>query len=259
MFRSLLFFIALIAPALPSYAEPLWQPVVEDLDRASVQIGSGNIFSSELTLFRTSLNNFRVEVVRALDYGRQRAAVSELCERSKGALCINANFFDEDGAALGLVVHRGITVQKIHRGGQTLTGIFFASRDGVHIVARSLFTPDRAFEAVQAGPRVIENRKPVSGVELTSRSRRSGVCVDGEKRLVLFAVSSGFLGVSMEELQAALSRRDIDCVDALNLDGGGSSQLYLDPTIRGPNKTNPGIDIKGRDDVPVALALIAKR
>jgi uncharacterized protein YigE (DUF2233 family) len=240
-------------------ADEGWKLVGTDLERARLTVSTGGFFSSELLLFRTSLRAYQVEVIRALEYGNARSAVHELCKKGRAALCINANFFDETGAALGLIVHRGITVQGIHRGGKTLNGIFSASRNEVKISARNTYTPERTLEAIQAGPRILLSRRPVPGVEQSSRSRRSGICIDSKQRLVVFIVSSGFWGMSMEELQKILLRPEIGCIDALNLDGGGSSQLYVSKDIPGATAAMEEVDLKGRDPVPVALALVPTR
>lgn len=248
----------LLAAALPAQAQVRWTAIGTDLERAMVDISPGTIFSAQLLLLRTTLTEYRVEVIRALDFSQKRASVFEMCKASKAQMCINANFFDESGNALGLIVHRGIQLQDIHRGGKTLTGIFYAARDGIKIVPRASYQPERVLEAVQAGPRILHGKLPVSGIELHSRSRRSGICIDDRGRLVFFIVASGLLGVSMEELQGALRHADINCADALNLDGGGSSQLYLSSTIPGAVSGLEDINIITRDDVPVALGLFAK-
>lgn len=250
--------LSLILASARVEAQVAWTAVGNDLEQAHIDISPGTLFSAQLVLIRTSLSNFRVEVLRALDFGKARASVAEMCKASKAQLCINANFFDEAGNALGLIVHRGIQLQDIHRGGKTLTGIFYASRDMIKIIPRTSYQPERVLEAVQAGPRILHARQPVAGIELTSRSRRSGICIDGKDRLVFFVVSSGLLGVSMQELQSALRHPEIDCAEALNLDGGGSSQLYMSNALPGAVAGLDEINIITRDDVPVALALFAK-
>ncbi|MBN8548717.1 MAG: phosphodiester glycosidase family protein [Deltaproteobacteria bacterium] len=243
--------------ALPAaQAEVVWTPLAADLEQTHIDISPSTLFSSQLLLIRTSLSRFRVEVIRAVDFSRQRASVAEMCKASKASLCINANFFDEAGNPLGLIVHRGIKVQDMHRGGKTLTGVFSTSRDSMKIVARAAYQPERVLEAVQAGPRILHARLPVTGIELYARSRRSGVCIDDHNHLIFFIVSSGLLGVSMEELQTAL--RQANCSEALNLDGGGSSQLYLSKNIPEALPALEEVNIIARDEVPVGLALFPK-
>ena len=232
-----------------------WQQFGEDLEVAQVSYQSTPFFWAQVTFVRTALKQYRVGVIRAAEFSRKGANVSALCRLSGGAFCINANFFDQDGNPLGIVISRGISHQKMHKGGKTLTGVFQIERNELRIVNRSDFNPGSVLEAIQAGPRLITGHEPVSGVRDEERTRRSGVCIDRSSRLLFFAVSSDFIGLSIGDLQKILIHPDIDCEDALNLDGGGSSQLYLSNHVAGAAPGATELFIRGRDDVPIALAL----
>ncbi len=250
-------FISLVTGPFAHALNP-WHALAPGLEQARVSTPSSGLFSSELLLFRAQLDQFRAETLRAKDFGEPRMPVSRLCPTSKAVLCINAHFFDETGNPLGLLIHRGITVQPMHQGGRTLSGVFSVTRESVQISSRSEFKAERVLEAIQSGPRLLQSRNPVPGVEVSSRSRRSGVCIDGQKRLIVYIVASGLLGLTLPELQNSLRAPDIDCVDALNFDGGGSSQLFLSGQIPDSSSNLQQISIPGRDEVPVALALYPK-
>ena len=92
-------------------------------------------------------------------------------------------------------------------------------------------------EALHAGPVLVKNgeifvsveqevffNSPVSGVQ-----PRSAVGYTEDDYLILLVVDgrqANSRGVYLEEL--ALIMRDIGCIEALNLDGGGSSVLLVD-------------------------------
>ena len=64
------------------------------------------------------------------------------------------------------------------------------------------------------------------------RHPRSGICYDRAGRLYLVAIDgrySGSAGVTFEEF--GIIMQDMGCVDALNLDGGGSTLLYANNII----------------------------
>ena len=63
------------------------------------------------------------------------------------------------------------------------------------------------------------------------------------------------MGVSIAEIQNMLLQEGVDCRDALNLDGGGSAQFFLDSHLPGALPELQEVTIHGRDDVPVALGL----
>jgi uncharacterized protein YigE (DUF2233 family) len=235
-----------------------WAKIGDDLQTGQAIIGSTTLFSAELVLVRSTLNQYQVGVIRAADYGRKTFDAKEAARLSKAVVTINANFFDEQGKPLGVVINRGLVHQNIHRGGNTLTGIFKVSRDQIEIVPRQIFSPDDALDAVQAGPRLITKGIIVKSLSNAESTRRSGVCIDSERRLVLFAVSSSLTGLTFDELQQALASPSVRCQDALNLDGGGSTQLFISNQIAAGSDSNREVFIQGRDEVPVMLGLFLK-
>lgn len=257
---GLSFLVLLLAAAANCSAETIrWQPHADDIELMRVDLPGGVFWSPQLLLLRTTLSRYRPQVVVGQDFGRQLASVKELRTLSKASVCINANFFDEKARPLGLVVRRGLVAHSLHRGGSTLTGIFQVTRRGLSVVSRTAFRPQFVMEAFQAGPRIIVEGQPVSTRgESSTRSRRSGLCLDRRNRLILYTVASRFSGVTLPDLQGTLLRKEIGCYQALNLDGGGSAQLIVDKGLPGMAKNESRIYIRGNDDIPVALCLVSK-
>lgn len=249
-----LIFGAGISVAEPPSPPPLeWRTVAPDLEIVEL---TGGFLAADLLVVRTGLERYRVSVVQASSFGRERASVRQLADLSGAILAINANFFDNRGRPLGLIVSGGSTYQRIHHGGRTLTGIFSVGSEGMQVSSRSSYSPTYVSEAIQAGPRLVANGRAVPEPSSSgASSRRSGVCLDRQGRLLFFTVSSGLFGMTLEKLQEVLTRPGIDCLDALNLDGGGSSQLFVrSPSTPGGNL----VFFPGKDDVPVALALFER-
>ena len=240
-----------------AFSEVRWQMLAPDLEMTQSLISTTTIFNSEILAFRTSLTKFQLGVVESRAFGTLRGTAKTLALASKAPLIINANFFDEQGMPLGLVISRGIPSSSIHYGGQTLTGILSVSHLGVAISHRSDRIPSSSSEAIQSGPRLILNGKITENVNSEDRSRRSAVCLDKKQRLIIL-VSSGLVGVTLHELQLKLKEPDFDCQDALNLDGGGSSQLYVNTKILTDHAEDEEIFIAGRDPIPVALGLFPR-
>jgi uncharacterized protein YigE (DUF2233 family) len=232
-----------------------WTPKAGDLDLARIRTTPAALISPELLLVRTHLKAYRVRVIRALEFGSKKASAKSLCHSAQAALCINANFFDESDEPLGLVLSRGIQHHAVHKGGSTLTGIFAVTRRSAQISSRDNFDPRRVVEAIQAGPRLMSAGTLIAGLKASGASRRSGVCLDGENNLIFFVVSSGIWGISIDRLQELL-RDQVHCRDALNLDGGGSSQLFIRAGLPGSAPGDQEMWIEGADQVPVVLALL---
>ena len=232
-----------------------FERVGDDLEIAESEIDTGSLFDARVVLVRSSLRRYSITAIQAPSGGSD---VRQMCEDAHAVACVNANFFDVDGKALGLVISRGITHHKLHLGGQTLSGVLALTPDGVRIAERDAINLASVTEAIQAGPLLLVAGAKRAISERGAPTRRAGVCIDSQKRLVVFAVSSSFSGVSISALQDLLASKQVGCRDALNLDGGGSAQLFVNPHLPGAAQDFLGVDIQGRDQVPVALGLIAR-
>jgi hypothetical protein len=262
-FREISFVIAvavvvLLVPLRCGYALDSWRPFGDDLELLELAPSSQTLFPHRLLLIRTTLNRFRVGVIRAKEFGSVANTAHILAERSHAAVTVNANFFDANGEALGLIVSRGTLFQKVHRGGGTLTGLFLLTGKGPTIMHRNDFRETVVQEGVQAGPRLIVNGAPLTAVRASDdSSRRAGVCLDYKGRLILFCSSSTFGGLTMQELQEMLLAVPVGCREALNFDGGGSAQLYVSADVPGAVKDATPLSLPGRDKVPIVLGLFA--
>jgi len=233
-----------------------WIEVAPDLWSAQIALPGNALFNSELLAFRTTLTNFSLAVLKASEIGTQRSTVRYLADSVGATVAVNGSFFDEFGKPLGLIVSRGIITQPLQKRGNTLTAVLFISGGKPQIVARSDFKIAGVTAALQAGPRLLKDGVRVSGLEERDAiTRRSGVCIDRRGALIFYATSSRLLGVSLSQLQKTLIT-SFDCVDALNLDGGGSSQLFF----RGfPAKNIEAISLEGQDLIPNAIGLVSNR
>jgi exopolysaccharide biosynthesis protein len=232
-----------------------WKQLNPGLETSQIALHYGTMFSSSIVLVRSD-SSYSLRAIRASQFGWNRASVKALCKAAGADACINANFFDEQGRPLGLVVSRGIIYNKMHHGGGTLTGVLYSTDNETRIVHRDSFSFSGAVEAIQAGPRLISNGKPIEGIkDSSSSSNLSGVCLDADHRLILFRVNAGVFGGSLNGLQKNLLRPEIGCVDALNFDGGGSSQLFISAETTSLESDE---NLSDEDDIPVALGFFKK-
>jgi exopolysaccharide biosynthesis protein len=260
LFLILISFFATLLP-LGSKADILpehvaWDKLGADLEQANFRINASAIISSSIAIVRSDMKTHRIGVIRASEFGWKSATVQALCKASGATACINANFFDEQGKPLGLVISRGIIHNRIHKGGGLLTGILYASAKHVGIAHRETFNPDGVVEAVQAGPRLVSEGKVVEGLKESSRaSNLSGICIDSERRVSIFRVTTGVFGCSLRQLQSLLASPALNCIEALNFDGGGSSSMYIAGEITGHAGAIREENFPGSDEVPIAVGL----
>ncbi len=236
-----------------------WRIVADDIKLATIRIPSTFLLGSELLFVKSSLTRYKLGVINQYQSDKPRSNIRQMATRSGAVMAINANFFDESGKPLGLVVSGGHTHQAIHRGGQTMTGILKVEREKLSIVSRDSFDSRNVLEAVQAGPRLITKRQRVKGLrERSSSSRRSGICLAEDNSVVFFVLRPGLLGLNLEKLQNILLGLGPDCIDSLNFDGGGSSQFFLSSNLPGAAPGQKDIYLPGRDDIPVAIGLFPR-
>jgi len=245
----------------PCRAQPItehvtWDKIGSGLEQTNFKINGDSIISSSIALVRSDMQNHRIATIRASEFGWKHATVQSLCKAAGAVACINANFFDEQGKPLGLVISRGILHNKIHKGGGLLTGILFVTPKSVGVAYRDTFSTEGVVEAVQAGPRLVSKGAIVEGLKESSRSSNlSGICIDGQQRVSIFRVTSGVFGGSLHQLQNVLTQPQLGCVEALNFDGGGSSSMYISGEIQGHAGAVREESFPGTDEVPVAVGL----
>lgn len=224
-----------------------WMPVEKDLEIMEAS-ADGGILTPKIQFIRTRLERFDLDVVRAKELGLDRGTAKALAIKSHSVFAINANFFDENGRPLGLVLSEGRIFQPLHSSGKVLTGIFQILPSGPEIIARSDFKNSQVSEAIQAGPRLISHGRRVEGLRDEIPQRRAGVCLDKTGAIIFYVSSGNFSRIGIKDLQDMLLSSSVGCVSALNLDGGSSAQAYL-------KTMSVEIDLPGLDSVPVVLAL----
>lgn len=160
---------------------------------------------------------------------------------------VNANFFTPDNTPIGLVVSDGTAygASLVNRGGM------FQVTGGVARIRSLIEEPyfgDTLEQAVQAFPMLVVNRQPVYQQPWADRtSRRTVVAQDASGRILI--IVTPLIGMTLNEMAGFLSADpELDIVNALNLDGGGSTLLVA------PN----GIELPSFDPVPVVLAWYAR-
>ncbi len=162
--------------------------------------------------------------------------------RKKARVAINGGYFDGNGHSMGLRVSQKRQTSPLRRADW---GVFWIQKGRARINhTRDYPSKIRPDEALQCGPRLVVAGRVTD--LLPQSSRRSGVGIDARGRVVL-AVADGPL--SLEAWAQAWAKSDgLGCRDALNLDGGPSSQL----AFVGKNGAE---DVAGGWPVPDALVI----
>ncbi len=236
-------------------SELSWQPIHEGLSLAKIHFyPKGAFLQAELYVLRFSLTSLKIMLAYAPnDTKTQIASVKDLVLSRNCLAGINASFFDAKEAPLGLILPSPSSLNsKLHLGGQLLTGVFQIKENLPSIIHRSKFNLEGVSFAVQAGPRLFANKKQLTFENSSKTSRRSGIAITEDNEVLLFATLLRFPGSSLEDIQETLLKTGLPILDALNFDGGGSSQLFIK---KGSPNIPDDIFISGGDDVPTALVV----
>ena len=183
-----------------------------------------------LTMVRFDTRWIVPRVVRSTQFNLPSADVRTLAEKSGAIATINASYFDEKGKPLGFLKAQADHSNQAVSKSALFTGIFGVKSRLPFISHRDDFSPEQADEGLQAGPLLLMRGTPLSVTRGAGRqSRRSLIGIDKEHRLII-AVTDGLLGgLSWVEVQEFFASPEwqAQTTDLLNLDGGGSTQLYI--------------------------------
>jgi len=122
-----------------------------------------------------------------------------------------------------------------------------------YIVHSGRFDPKTdASDVVQVGPRLISSGKDTKGLKnIHAVHHRSGIALDKKGNVIIYATSSQFGGISWNKLRYILKLKKIGGYEVLNLDGGGSTQMYI-------SAKNYEDYVRGLSLIPSAIAFFRK-
>lgn len=206
----------------PSLYDGHWRVKAPGIEYALFEATQGG-YREWLVVVRLQPERVRMRVGYAPDAPR---TVREWQQSSRADLAVNAGFFDEQHRATGLVIADGRQFGRSYVG----FGGMFALRErapSLHWLRLEPYRPDpRITQAVQGFPMLVMDGAVVEGIPPSERrNRRTFVALDRRGR-VLFGVTQ-MAQWRLVDLAAYLAAGELDVWRALNLDGGGSSGLWL--------------------------------
>ena len=168
--------------------------------------------------------------------GSQFTDAAAAASTRDGIAAINAGFFTPEGAPLGLVVSSRKTTGSWNSASSLGSGVWYETTSGnPRITRRENLGRVRASatqELIQAGPLLVENSRAVSGLEATKSSVRTLIVSDGASRWWIGRSSPCTLSALSQTLTTA-QPAGWPIQQALNLDGGRSSDLWISETVSG--------------------------
>jgi hypothetical protein len=232
-----------------------WRAIQKGLEQRKISLERAEPnYSLELKLLRFDAKIIAPRILHSGSFQLKGAIAQTFVEKSGAIAAINANYFDDKGRPLAYLktahqeINRSVSKHALY------TGVF-GLRDGVAFIThRDEFQPNQVSEALQSGPLLLYHGAPVEIMRGLGRfARRAVVGIDKEGRVIIGVTDVVLGGLSFTELQElfANAKAQLDTSDLLNLDGGGSAQLYL--------KAGKFEEwVPGTTEVPVAIGFFAK-
>jgi len=205
--------------------------------------------SIDLKLLRFDTRLVVPRVLRSAQFQLKSANAKMFAEKNGALAAINGSYFDTDGKPLAFLKVAGRAINARLAKNSLYSGVFSIKDQKPLISQRDDFLPEQADEGLQSGPLLLLHGTLQTVTGLPSRvSRRSLIGIDQEQRLVVAVADSLLGGLYWPEMQEIFSAApwQIQVTDLLNLDGGGSAQLYI--------KTAKFEElVAGTAEVPVAI------
>ena len=217
---------------LRAHGDSPWHRVPSGLQTRELHRTS-RALSVSIRAFRAPASSFRVA-------GNHYLTAANWLRQTRARVVVNAGYFDGQGRPMGFRAGKNTPPSKLRRADW---GVFWVKNGVAHVShTRDFSSSIHPDEAVQCGPRLVVNGQPT---QLKPQwARRTGVGID-RTGLVVLAVSDG--EVSLDEwAKIWASPSGLNCRDALNMDGGPSTQL----AAQGDEKLN----VEGGWPVPDVLA-----
>jgi Phosphodiester glycosidase len=210
--------------------------------------------SIDLKLLRFDTHWIVPRILRSAQFQLKGATAKTFVEKSGALATINANYFDTEGKPLAFLKVASQAINARIAKTSLYTGVFSIKDQRPFISHRDDFLPEQADEGLQCGPLLLLHgtAQPVTGVP-SRASRRALIGIDQEQRLVIAVTDSLLGGLHWPELQEIFSATpwQIQVTDLLNLDGGGSAQLYV--------KAGKFEEmVAGTAEVPVAIGFFSR-
>jgi len=232
-----------------------WRVIQKGVDYRKIAfLRSEPSYTLELKLLRFDPKLISARVLASSDSPSKSATVKSFAEKSGAMAAINANYFDERGRALAYLksgekeINRAVSKHALY------TGVFAVIDGNPTVMHRDDFAPAQATEALQSGPLLLNRGAAVETMRGLGRyARRTVLGTDKEGRIIIAVTDAVLGGLSFVELQELFSnpKWQLDTPELLNLDGGGSAQLYF-------KSGRLEESVPGTSEVPVAIGFFAK-
>lgn len=219
-----------------SLAATVWQTLAPGLEYTQLYPEMFDS-SAQLHAFRIDLQHYQLRSTLENSVKLAAADVREFATQHNALVAVNGGFFTTELKPLGLRISAG----KILNAERAISwwGVFLIRNNKPEIIAKKLYHWSANIDfAIQSGPRLIVNGIiPKLKAEI---NERTALCINRNNQVIIMATHRAPMSTTQlaELIRQPESHDGLDCYNALNLDGGSSTQLYAQINEFSLNLTN---------------------
>ncbi len=205
---------------------------------------------SHVHVFRIDLTQNKLDLVLAKSFSMPHASADEFARLTSALVTINGGFFDKNFNPLGLRIGNQIEHSPLKR--ISWWGVFYIKDKKPYISNLRQFLNHQPVEfAVQSGPRLLVNGQ-IPALK-PGHAERSAIGRTTDGRVIILVTDH--TPMTTTDLAKLMKSSPLNCTDALNLDGGSSSQLYahintFQVNVHGFSNVSDAIIVKPRSTLP---------
>lgn len=152
---------------------------------------------------------------------------------------VNGGFFNPQFQPIGLTIARGRALAPFTQS-NLISGMALQMGDQPYLIWNSEYQGHAGVaDVIQAGPRLLDNSRPIPGLETAKPRARTFVATDGSFLWAIGTADACSLGGLAMALTAPGALPGLSPMRALNLDGGNSTALWF-RSASGKETSRPG-------------------
>ena len=221
-FSILALSFSLLGITLTSYANTKWETLAPGIQYTKLPI---NKKSDILHAFKINLKQNSLHLITAKQLNQASASVKKLSHYQQGLIAINGGFFSPNREPLGLRIDNGKILSQIRP--ISWWSVFYIKNNKPYLNRTNQYHTNHNISfAIQAGPRLVIKGKVPS--LKTGIDERSAICSTRDQQVIIAATENSTISTTdlAKVLAASEENNGLNCYNALNLDGGSSTQLY---------------------------------
>ena len=217
-------FAGLFLLSTNSWANIDWKPLAKGL-KYTVLTPKNINFWGKIYAFEIDPKRYRFQLALAKDHQSRVTSVRQFVLLHHALLGVNGGFFTPQLQPIGLRISNGQIRQRMKA--TSWWGVFYMLNSKPFIKSQRQFRHQRQIDfAIQGGPRLLINGK-IPKLK-PGAAERTAVCLTQQNHIILIATQRAPMSTKQLALLLRSSEKNggLACRNALNLDGGSSTQLY---------------------------------